>query len=217
MIGILQNGWIYGLELRSAAGIYALFVLSLLAPCLFGYLCGSLCARFLPMKRGSGVLPYLLNALIFLLVLTVCAPFVGFQYVAAMSVNPILYATALCIMLGQIFPAFQHFKGTDTGLFALAASLLLLCPLVLGILLVCFGLILLATRYTALSAVISALMFPLMLNGVFRFFFSSTPNSTVTLIAILMGLLITLTHRHRLAAIMRGEEPRVKLQRKPKE
>ncbi len=217
MIKLLQNGWIYDLEFQSAGGVYAVFLLSLLGPCLLGYLCGSLCARFLPTGKSDRTLPFVFNVLIFALCISLCAPLVGFQYVAGISVNPILYAAALCMMLGQIFPAFLHFKGTDTGIVALFASMLVLCPMVLGILVLCCALILLATRYTALSFVICGLLFPLVLSGCYRFFFSASPNAIVILITILMGLLIAMTYRRRLSAIMRGEEPKIKLKRAPRE
>ena len=168
------------------------------------------------LKKERGALPFVLNPLLLFLTLLISALLVGFEYTAAISVNPMLFATALCMMLGQIFPVFSHFKDGNTGILTLAATALLLCPLVFLILLICVGLILLATRYTALSFMIGALLFPLVLSGCYRVFVSANPNAIMILVTILMGLLVVMTLRGRISAIMRGEEPKFTLQRKPR-
>lgn len=143
--------------------------------------------------------------------------FLGFHYSAAIAINPSLYTVGLFAILGRIFPIYTRSKDGGNGLFCLAAVACILCPIVFVILLLFYGLILLATRYLSLSTVICSLLFPLLLNGMLLVLFAKPAYTQTTLVAILMGLLITYTHRQNLSAIMRGEEPKIKLSRKPKE
>lgn len=117
----------------------------------------------------------------------------------------------VCVMLGHLFPLFFGFRG-GKGVATAAGAILILNPVVLGILLVPFGLIILFTRYMSLASVTAGALFPLVTAG-YLFFDYLYPASWDPLwelgAAVVMGGLVVFMHRANIKRLVAGTESKL--------
>ncbi len=114
-------------------------------------------------------------------------------------------AMAMAVLSGHIFPVFAGFRGgkgvaTMLGIvFALHAHAALVC---IGI----FILVLLVSRYVSLSSIVTGIAFPFVIMLIYH-------NSVVmvNMFAVIMAVVILLTHQKNIERLLRGEENKLNI------
>lgn len=116
---------------------------------------------------------------------------------------------AFAAVLGHIFPIFAGFRG-GKGVATFMGTALAIFPLTfvcsIGIFLLAF----LSSRYVSLGSILSALMMPVFAGLVFP-----EPAASV-FFALVVALVIPLTHRRNISRLLKGEEHRLSFSRKGK-
>lgn len=131
--------------------------------------------------------------------------FMGLYYGKyAFSVGLGGYIAGFFCIVGHIWPIYYRFRG-GKGVLCLATVVGMLSPIVLLPLLLFFILLVAFTRYVSLGSVISALLYPLLLNRL-ALFFGHPINGLCLLLGIFEALLIVFCHRANIRRIMNGEE-----------
>lgn len=120
------------------------------------------------------------------------------------------YLSALFCILGHIFPCFSHFKG-GKGFATLAGVLLVLDPAIFLILFIIYVPLILVSHYVSLSSIIMAMFYPVLLAAFDRAF---TGFGTHVLAGLMMGALITWSHRSNIKRLLDGTERKIYLFRK---
>lgn len=131
--------------------------------------------------------------------------FMGLYYGKyAFSVGLGGYIAGFFCIVGHIWPIYYRFRG-GKGVLCLATVVGMLSPIVLLPLLLIFILLVAFARYISLGSVITALIYPLLLNRL-ALFFGHPINGLCLLLAIFEALLIIFCHRTNIKRIMNGEE-----------
>ena len=124
------------------------------------------------------------------------------------------YFSAFFCILGHVFPCFAHFKG-GKGFATTALSIIALNPAIGIILAIIFFPLVAGTRYVSLGSVVTVMMYPVILGS---FDGALSHYGINTLVALLMGLLVTWAHRGNLKRIMDRTERKLNLgHKKPAE
>ncbi len=129
------------------------------------------------------------------------------------------YMAGLFCILGHVFPVFYKFKG-GKGVVTAAVTILMCNPLVFLIVFTMFILIVLITRYISLGSVICILIYPLILDGITRFFSKMATGEEKTTIgvafAIIMAVIIVLKHWTNIKRLVAGKESKFVLKKSVK-
>ena len=107
---------------------------------------------------------------------------------------------AIAAFLGHLYPLFLNFqggKGVATALGALLASQ----PMATLVLIVVFGVAVLASRIVSLGAIAAAIAAPVVL-----WFFSQSP--VFVAMGVFLGAMVILRHRGNIQRLLAGTEPR---------
>lgn len=121
---------------------------------------------------------------------------------SATLVNLQILAGLLAIT-GHIFPVFAGFRG-GKGVATVFGVLLALNPLLT---VSCFGvflLVFLITGYVSLSSISAGVSFPLLL-----FLFFNTPSLIFKVFAVIVAIVLIITHRKNISRLLRGEESKL--------
>jgi len=110
---------------------------------------------------------------------------------------------AFAAFLGHLYPIYLKFRG-GKGVATALGALLALAPATIGILLLVFLIILLATRIVSLASIVAAGTAPVAI------WLLGYPGSLVG-ITLLMALLILWRHRDNIQRLRSGAEPRFSL------
>ena len=145
----------------------------------------------------------------------VAGVFFGFQYVWALSFNPICYLTGLFAMIGHIKPVYYGFKG-GKGVLCFAAMGLMLSPLPFLFLLLCFILIVLITKYISLGSIICAAFYPILLQGSMQTITSAGYNFNIVLITIAEAVILIVCHRTNIQRLINHTENKFKFKKSKK-
>lgn len=113
------------------------------------------------------------------------------------------YIAALFAILGHIFPVYYKFRG-GKGVVVSAISILCLNPLVFGILVVLFVIIVYASRYISLGSVICAFFYPMLLNA-----FNADKGFISTVISVLIAVIVIVMHRSNIKRLMNRTENKI--------
>ena len=141
----------------------------------------------------------------------------GFQYVpGAISVSPWCYIAGLFAVIGHIFPVYYHGKG-GKGVLCASTMALMLSPIVFGILLLVFILLVTMTKYVSLGSVAGVGLYPVAMRGFMAVLYPEIPlHGLISLSAILLAILIIWCHRSNLKRIMDRTENQISFKKKPK-
>ncbi len=115
-----------------------------------------------------------------------------------------MIACGLAAVIGHIFTLFAGFKG-GKGVATAAGMMLALAPGPLLAAIVVYLVILYFTSYVSLGSIGAAVSVPVTL-AVSHFALGSTFRVEIQIIAVVMALLILLTHRENIARLIKGEE-----------
>lgn len=121
-----------------------------------------------------------------------------------------LYAIlfGICAVLGHIFPLFAGFRG-GKGVATLCGVAFALHPLATLCALAVFALVLIATRYVSLGSMLAGLSFPL-----FLWFLFSVRELPLIIFAVVVALLLLVTHRKNISRLIHHTESRFAPKRK---
>ncbi len=115
---------------------------------------------------------------------------------------------AVSVLLGHIFPLFTGFKG-GKGVATMVGIVIALYPeAFLGAFAV-FMLVFLLTHYVSLASILAAIVFPILDIFVFH-----QEHVVLMIFAILVPLLIIVTHRKNIGRLLRGEESKMYIWKK---
>jgi len=109
----------------------------------------------------------------------------------------------LASVIGHVFPIFAGFKG-GKGVATLFGMLLVVQPIVAICCVVVFLLALFLTRYVSLSAVLGAIMLPISVLWIWN-----EEEFLYRLFALIIAVMVVLTHQKNIGRILRGVETRV--------
>ena len=132
----------------------------------------------------------------------------GFGYVHGISVQGFCYCAGLFAVLGHVFPLYYGFKG-GKGVLVTSAMALILTPIPFLMLFVLFVVIVAGSKYVSLGSVCVAMLYPVLLHGIFAVVFESQMDGLIALSTIILACLIVWCHRENLKRI--GEKKENKL------
>ena len=113
-------------------------------------------------------------------------------------------------LIGHIFPIFASFrggKGIATLLGIVLAVHLFAALIAMGI----FIIVLLISSYVSLSSMIAAVLFPLIVIGIFK---ETVPS--LVIFSILIAIMVLITHQKNIERLLRREESKAKIIKKKK-
>ena len=119
------------------------------------------------------------------------------------------YIAGLFCIIGHMFPVYYGFRG-GKGVVTVATSILM-CdigyfpfPVIFLTLLLCFVLIVLATKYISLGSVMCMLLYPIFLDRFSRIFYDHP--SPFSIFSILMAALVIVKHHENISRLLKGQE-----------
>ena len=113
------------------------------------------------------------------------------------------------VVFGHMFPIFAHFKG-GKGVACLAMIALCSSPLTFLALLVIFVIIVAGTKFISLASIMSALLYPLILNA-----FDGEKPMYVAM-AVLSAAFVVFMHRENIKRLWAGKESKVSFRKTSK-
>ncbi|MCK9203017.1 MAG: glycerol-3-phosphate 1-O-acyltransferase PlsY [Bacteroidales bacterium] len=131
--------------------------------------------------------------------------------VPGLQPDPMVYikiGVAVAVFLGHVFPLYAGFRG-GKGVGTLAGVAIALYPLALLVVVGVFILIFAITRYVSLSSILAALSFPFIV-----IFISGERNFALIGLAVLVAIVIPVTHRKNIKRLLHGEERKIVFKRK---
>ena len=115
---------------------------------------------------------------------------------------------AVSVLLGHIFPLFTGFKG-GKGVATMVGIVLALYPEAFLGAFAIFMLVFLLTHYVSLASILAAVVFPILDIFVFH-----QEHIVLMIFAILVPLLIIITHRKNIGRLLKGEESKMYIWKK---
>lgn len=114
----------------------------------------------------------------------------------------------LAAVIGHIFPIWASFRG-GKGVATLLGMAIAIQPLVAACCLAVFLLVLFLTRFVSLSSILAGISFM-----VFILFIFNEREPLYRIFAILVALMVVLTHQKNIGRILRGTESKIPLHRR---
>ncbi|MEI8111596.1 MAG: glycerol-3-phosphate 1-O-acyltransferase PlsY [Chitinophagia bacterium] len=119
-----------------------------------------------------------------------------------------MIALGLAAVIGHIFPLWASFRG-GKGVATLLGMAIAIQPLVALCCIGVFLLVLFLTRFVSLSSILAGISFM-----VFILFIFNEREPLYRIFAILVALMVILTHQKNIGRILRGTESKIPLQRR---
>lgn len=163
--------------------------------------------------KGAALLTLLGDVMKTVISVLIAAIFFGFNYVGGISTSGFCYIAGLFTILGHIFPIYYGFKG-GKGVLATAAMALILSPLAFLILITLFIIIVCISKYVSLGSVTVAILYPVVLHGIFQVQFATTMPGLTALSAIIAAIIIVWCHRKNLERISNRTENKISFKKK---
>lgn len=115
-------------------------------------------------------------------------------------------ASGLLAATGHIFPVFAGFRG-GKGVAVLLGATLVLMPLPVAACLVVFLVVAATSGYVSLGSILAGIALPVAVFMLIR-----PVDKSLVAYAVLVAILLTVTHRKNISRLFRGEESRLKRQ-----
>ena len=136
----------------------------------------------------------------------------GFFYWGGISVQGYCYVAGLFAVLGHIFPIYYKFKG-GKGVLVTSTMALILTPLPFLILFALFAGVVALSKYVSLGSVCSAVLYPVILHGIFTVRGAQMPG-LISLSTIVLACIIVWCHRGNLQRISDRTERKLSFKKK---
>lgn len=224
---LIDNGLIFTYVKKENIGdaaFYTLFVIVILCCIVIPYLIGSLNFAVILSKKIYGedvrehgsknggatnmLRTYGNKAAVITLVLDIFKAIVsGIIGYVLWGVNGASVAGLFC-MAGHMFPIYYKFKG-GKGVATLAGMVLMVDWRVFLVLVLCFVLIVLSTKFVSLGSVMCSLIYPLILYRM------TLPGLHVVMAIIAAGLVVFM-HRENIKRLLNGTESKISFSKKDK-
>ena len=140
----------------------------------------------------------------------------GFGYVSGISVQGFCYVAGLFAVLGHVFPVYYGLKG-GKGVLVTSTMALILTPVPFLILFGLFAIVFATSHYVSLGSVCVAVLYPVLLHGVFAVKLNSPMPGLIALSTIILACLIVWCHRANLERISNRTEKKTYLRKKNKD
>ena len=170
--------------------------------------------------KGAAGLTLLGDVMKTVIALLAAASVFGFGYVGGVSVggngDGFCYLAGMFVTIGHIFPCFYKFKG-GKGVLATSAMALILTPIPFIFLLILFVIIVAASKYVSLGSISVAVLYPVVVNGYFKFVFQQADRmlpAFVALSTIILAILIVWCHRENIKRISTRTERKISFKKK---
>ena len=115
----------------------------------------------------------------------------------------------LTAIVGHIFPVFAGFRG-GKGIATLFGMILAVHPAASALASIVFIIMLMITRYVSLSSMIGSFSYPIIII----LFFNETATRTQILFAIVVSVLVMITHQKNIERLLKGKESKVNFRKK---
>ncbi len=115
----------------------------------------------------------------------------------------------LTAIVGHIFPVFAGFRG-GKGIATLFGMILAVHPAASALASIVFVIMLLITRYVSLSSMVGSFSYPIIII----LFFNETATRTQILFAIVVSVLVMITHQKNIERLLKGKESKVNFRKK---
>lgn len=134
----------------------------------------------------------------------------GFGYAGiAVSAGQFIGVSGLFVLLGHAAPYWYAYRG-GKGMLPLAVLMLVLSPIAAGLTLLCAVLVTLCSRFLSLGIVTAAILYPIVMHGMFAVFFNGAPMPAFTSLSlILIAVLVVFLYRDNLKGISERTEPKI--------
>ncbi|TAF52965.1 MAG: glycerol-3-phosphate 1-O-acyltransferase [Sphingobacteriia bacterium] len=119
----------------------------------------------------------------------------------------LMIGLGLCAVLGHIFPVWASFRG-GKGVATLLGMAVAIQPLVAVCCLSVFLLVLYLTRFVSLSSILAGVAFM-----VFILFIFNEKETLYRIFAVLVALMVVLTHQKNISRILEGTESKIPILR----
>lgn len=113
------------------------------------------------------------------------------------------YIAGLFCVMGHMFPVFYRFKG-GKGVVTGAMAILMSDPITFAIVLLIFIIIVAFTKYISLGSVMSVLLYPIILDRVYKWLGHEV--CPYTIFAILIMILVVVKHYENIKRLFQGKE-----------
>ena len=114
-------------------------------------------------------------------------------------------------VLGHVFPVFTGFKGGKGVASLVGVIIALYSPYIFLLVLVCFALVFIITRYVSLASITASILFTILAIFVFH-----EQNTYLIVLAALIAVFIPLTHHKNIRRLLKGEESKLTFRKKQK-
>lgn len=121
------------------------------------------------------------------------------------------YLASFFVVFGHMFPVFFKFKG-GKGVATTGAAILVLYPTVFAVMLLCFVIVVVGTKYVSLASIMSALLYPVLVNRFDVLF--GLEFGFDSLFAFMTTLFVVFMHRSNIKRLMSGTESKISLFKK---
>ncbi len=121
-----------------------------------------------------------------------------------------LVLTAVCVLLGHIFPIYTGFKG-GKGVATMVGIALALFPQAIAAAFAVFLIIFLTTHYVSLASMVGSIVFPIADLLVFH---QHLHHPVLITFSILVPVLIISTHHKNIKRLLKGEESKLYLKKR---
>lgn len=148
------------------------------------------------------------------LALLLSACLVGFHYASAISINPVMYISAVASILGHAYPVFFRFKG-GKGVLSTGTVGLVLSPLVFVVGLVIFLIVLFGTKYMSLASMSIAFFYPLLMDRISALV-GLQLDLLIVLCTVFIGIFIFYSHRANIKRLLNHCENKLSFGKKDK-
>ena len=140
----------------------------------------------------------------------------GFGYAAGTSTVGECYMAGFFAVIGHVFPVYYKFKG-GKGVLCTATLALVLSPIPFAILLILFVIIVSISKYVSLGSVTVAVLYPVVLNGLFSFVFERPSPVGAAIASIFLAIIVVWCHRENLERISQRTERKLSFGGKKKD
>lgn len=130
-----------------------------------------------------------------------------YYYSNELARTNLMLGLGLAAVLGHVFPVFANFRG-GKGVATLFGMILAIQPVIAIACMGVFLLVLYLTRYVSLSSILGAIMLPVSVLWIWN-----EHETLYRIFAILVALMVVLTHQKNIVRIVKGAENRIPILR----